>query len=387
MTPSQPRVAVVGAGIMGTATAAELATRGIRTHVFERFGHGHTAGSSHGLTRGFRLGYADADYAELATLARQAWQSWERRLSAGLLTPAIRIEHGDDGWTRALRTTYEQQSIRYEHLTTDAATRRFPGLRFEGDVLLQRDAAMIHAARAWWGLRRYAERYGCAFVDDTRIARIEQRAECIRLITADHATFTADVVIVAAGAWGRDLIPELLPDSLVVTQEQVLHFAPKNTSIDHLLDNWPNIAHRTREGRTFWSVATPGLGAKVSFHRSGPPIHPDSPVGQVSPTAAIIADHVASWMPSLDPVPVDHSTCLYTNAPDDRLLLGRRGRIIALSACSGHGFKFAPVIGQAAADLARDALDTFGDGDVDASDGIVNWMRASERKMTDRRNA
>lgn len=381
MTASALRVAVVGAGIMGTSTAAELSARGTTVRVFERARHGHTSGSSHGATRGFRLGYADPDYAELAIRARQRWKAWEQRLSRGFLTPAVRVEHGVSTWTRALSQTYELQSIPYERLDPGSASRAYPGLTFQGDVLLQRDAGVIDAAGAWWELRRYAERHGCEFRDNTEVVGLEERGRTVDVITDDQSTFTADVVVIAAGAWAPELAPGLLPE-LTVTEEQVLHFGPARGSVDRLVEWWPNIAHRTTDGRTFWSVATPGLGAKVSFHRSGTSIDPRHPNGPVGSTATSIADHVATWMPALDPVPVDHSTCLYTNAPDDRLLLGRRGRVVVVSACSGHGFKFAPLVGEAAADTA---MGSVCDGDLDATNGLVTWMRATAHEPIDRR--
>jgi sarcosine oxidase len=367
-------IVVVGAGIMGTAVAARLAERGDAPTVFERFAVGHDLGSSHGATRGLRLGYVDPLYARAAVEASRGWLDWERRLSRPLLSPVMRLEHGDAAWTAELLSSYRLAGIAHEVLAPDVAMSRFAGIRFEGRVLAQPAAAVIAADAAWRSLRQYAEHYGARFCENTAVTQIRARSDSASLRCADGRTVSTDVIIIAAGSWVVEMAGELIDlPPLAVTEEQLPHYKPKIGTLDDPVTTWPNVAHRLDDGRDFWSIATPGLGVKVSFHRNGPIVDPNARVGRADQIIDSISAYVARWMPALDPYPVDVGTCLYTNAPGNEFLLGKRSAVVVVSACSGHGFKFAPVIATAVADLVSTRRRA---ADVTVLDGFRRWAEA-----------
>jgi sarcosine oxidase len=116
----------------------------------------------------------------------------------------------------------------------------------------------------------------------------------------------------------------------------------------------PSIAQLDPEtrGHVLYSLHDPRYGLKAGVHQAGASADPDEP-GEPDPT---VLERVAEWVvrtyPDADPEPVDAETCMYTNTEDERFILERRGRVVIGSACSGHGFKFAPAVGQRLAALA-----------------------------------
>jgi sarcosine oxidase len=108
------------------------------------------------------------------------------------------------------------------------------------------------------------------------------------------------------------------------------------------------IDYRNRE--TYALTAGPGV-LKVGVHRSGPAIDPDEPGGPDDAIVRFASEWAARTFPLASPEPVSVETCLYTNTADARFVLERHGPIVVCSACSGHGFKFAPAVGERVAAL------------------------------------
>jgi sarcosine oxidase len=134
----------------------------------------------------------------------------------------------------------------------------------------------------------------------------------------------------------------------VVTQESAFHFAPRGDLA------WPSFIHH---GATFvYGLETPGEGVKVAEHHAGPVVAADARDGVIDPMSRRrVCEFVGQWLPGLDPVPRSGLTCLYTSTPDEVFVLDRAGPVIVASPCSGHGFKFAPLVGRLVADLADGA--------------------------------
>jgi len=165
------------------------------------------------------------------------------------------------------------------------------------------------------------------------------------LVETDDGAIEASVAVVAAGAWAKPLLAEAGIDLPVVpTRETVAYF--------ELTDHRPVpsvIDYRNREAYAL--TAGPGL-VKVGVHRSGPPTDPDGPGVPDESIARFAADWAARTFRLARPEPVSVETCLYTSTADTRFVLERQGPVVVCSACSGHGFKFAPAVGARVAGLA-----------------------------------
>ncbi len=319
-------VAVVGAGAMGSATAWWLARRGARVVVYEQFEPLHHNGSSHGGSRIFRLAYADRHYVEMARTALDLWRELEDDAGEPLLDTTGSIDHGD---LEAVTAIAEALAPDCEWLKAAAAAERWPGLRFDGPVLLQPDGGRCRADATVAALHRRAADLGVAFQFNATVTDLD--------------ALPADVVVVTAGAWVTQLV-EMPP--IRVTREQVFHFRPTSAA-----PRWPSFIHY-REPFVY-GLETPGEGVKVAEHQSGPVVDPDTRSFEVDAAGrGRVVQYVKDWLPGLDPAPVTATTCLYTNTADESFVLERRGNVVIGSACSGHGFKFTPLIGRTLADLA-----------------------------------
>jgi sarcosine oxidase len=138
---------------------------------------------------------------------------------------------------------------------------------------------------------------------------------------------------------------------LRVTHEEPAYFPMRQPG-----DDWPVFVHYATAANRFagYGMAVPGRGVKVGLHASGEVIDPDLVNRPESPVvAARLAQYVAAWLPGLDPHPTETVSCLYDSTPDEDVVIDRRGRVVVATGFSGHGFKFAPAIGQLVGQLAR----------------------------------
>lgn len=351
------RTIVVGGGIMGLAAAWSLARRGVRPVVLERFERGHTRGASHGETRNFNNAYSEDHYLDLLERAREGWDALGEVEGEPVLRLHGIVSHGANrpGSSAADRLVATEARLRdrgiaAELLTGAEAARRWPGMRFEETVLHSSDAGVARAAAALRELERRIVAAGGDVRWNTRVTGIDETGETATVHT-DSGALTADVVIVAAGAWTRTLLPEIPFPALRVTEESPAHFAPRAPAA-----RWPSFNHFVAPGSwpsNVYGMPTPGEGIKVGFHGIGDEVDPDDrpflPVRQQE-----LADYVREWMPGLDADTAAPITCTYTTTPDEAFVLDRRGRIVVGAGFSGQGFKFAPGVGAVLADLAQD---------------------------------
>ncbi|MDQ4038336.1 MAG: N-methyl-L-tryptophan oxidase [Actinomycetota bacterium] len=345
-------VIVVGGGAMGSAAAWQLARRGRAVLLLERFQAGHTYGASHGGVRIFRYGYEDPAYVRMVQEALPLWRELEAQAGETLLELTGALDHGPEREIDALEAAYRTCGVVHERLTREAATERWPGLHFDTAVLAQPDAGRTRAAATVAALHRLAASHGAEVRYDTRVLRIEPVSDGVVVRTAGEA-FRAPAAVVAVGAWAQPLLDPLgvpLPP-LMVTEEQVFHFAPRES---HPGGNpWPSFMHR---GRQIWyGLETPGEGIKLGEHHAGPVCDPEPGRRSfcIDPAARDrIRHYVATWLPGVAPEPITEATCLYTTTPTEDFVLGRYGPIVVAAGFSGHGFKFTPLIGARLADLA-----------------------------------
>jgi sarcosine oxidase len=336
---------VVGGGIMGTATAWALVRRGWSVVLLEQFEPGHTRGSSHGGSRIFRLAYPDPFWIELARAARDGWHELEADSGAEILVPTGSVDHGAAEGVRPIQAALAAAGVRHEMLDPVEAQRRWPAMRFDGPVCHQPDGGRVASELALAAMTEQFARRGGEARWNAPVRSIDVSGDRARVVTDDQ-TYDAAVVVVAAGAWIAPLLGATVAlPSLVVTQESAFHFAPREAM------QWPSFIHHGAIAR--YGLETPGEGVKVAEHHSGAVVTAATRDFVVAEDArARVTDFVARWFPGLVPEPVSEVTCLYTNTATEDFVLDRAGPVVVVSPCSGHGFKFAPIIGRMAADLA-----------------------------------
>jgi sarcosine oxidase len=363
-------VVVVGAGLLGLASARALARRGREVIVLEQAEIGHEAGGSKGSCRVFRLGYSDAGYVALARRAREPWAELEDECGQQLLWPTPQLTFGPG--LDAVREAMRSAGAPCEPLPAEEAAARFPGVATGGPALLEPESCVISADAA---LRALAAGAGEVRTGITVTGIVDDG----RRVTARTGTgsVTAGAAIVCAGPWTSGLLAGTgITVPAAATQEQVGYLAPAPPSMPIFIcygDYFAELAPQcdleggsspTGLGQTLVPYGLPVPGSalyKIGFHHGGPPADParqdQRPDERLS---AQLAGMARRYLPGLAPDLVQTERCVYDNSPDEDFIVDRVGRVVIGSGTSGHGFKFGPLLGEWLADLA-------GGGDAGAS--------------------
>ncbi len=363
-------VIVVGAGAVGSSALRAASETGARVLCLEQYTPAHTRGSSHGQSRIFRHAYFEhPDYVPLLRHSTARFESLERESTASLLHRCGMLVVGPPGSDVVLGSLGSAQGwgLAVDALNAPALRSRFPWFSFAGDAIGSFEAnagvvrpeatvdASIRVARA-----RAAELRVGAFV-----RRIVEDTTGVSVET-DHGTERAGAVIIAAGAWTSRLLPELAP-LLTVTRQVQAWFAPV-AGVDAsampcwLYDRGPGLRHvyglAPDPGAPVDVNGAPSLSRypKVGLHGSSDVVEPELGAAPVDDDdIKRLGTAYRSIAPRLAGELVEAATCLYTMSPDGQFLVGtRRGsrRTHFAAGLSGHGFKLAPALGDALADLA-----------------------------------
>ena len=307
---------------MGCATAWALSERGADVTLHEQFELDHDRGSSHGRTRIFRVAYPEVEWIRFAQDAYAGW----RDLDPDLLGLYGLIELVADPELTSARAL-DECGVPYRLLDAEEVRARGAILPEGWTALLTTDAGVVFADRARHAFLEAAR------VDVETNSRVESTDE-----------LDADVVVVTAGSWVRELVPDV---PVTVTRETVAYFKREGPPPPSIVD-----LNAETGGHGMYSLHDPVHGLKAGAHHAGAEADPDAD-GEPDPA---IVERIAAWVrerfPDVDPDPVEAQTCLYTTTADQRFVLERRGRVVVGSACSGHGFKFAPAVGRRLAELA-----------------------------------
>jgi monomeric sarcosine oxidase len=327
-------VAVVGGGIMGSATAYALAREGHDVTLYEQFEVGHTRGSSHGRSRIVRLAYPELEFVELARESFAGWRELEREAGIELLELNGLLELVDD-LAQGSSAALDAAGAEYELLAPDAVLRRWPvGVPKGWTALFQPEAGIVRADRAWQAFADRAHAHGADMRDRVRIESLED--------------VDARVIVLTAGPWVTRFFPDL---PVKVTRETVGYFRSEGDPLPSVVQLDP-----VTRGHALYSLHDPVHGLKAGVHHAGAEANPDED-GRPDPALVErVADWVSRTYPDADPEPVAAETCMYTTTPDEHFILERRGRVVIGSPCSGHGFKFAPAVGARLAQMAADIL-------------------------------
>ena len=356
---------VIGGGVVGLSTAWNLARRGQHVLLLERFEAGHTRGASHGATRNMNNAYEESHYLDLYDEAFEAWQGLEERSGERLLTLCGLVSHGNPEAITRAHDALQARGAAVELLCADEAASRWPGMRFEGTVLANRDAGRIHAATALEVFAAEAREFGADIRFGHQVTRITPSDEGATVTALDphgeELTVVASGVIVAAGAWSQELLRGLVDlPPLRVTEEHPAHFQIRPTLVEPGAEDWwPSFNHfapaATEPGRNnVYGMLTPGEGVKVGFHMVGDVVDPDARRFRASDLSRdALRSYVEEWFPGLDPDTAVEISCTYTNTADGRFVLDRVGAITVAAGFSGHVFEFAPAFGRALADAAQ----------------------------------
>jgi sarcosine oxidase len=356
-------VVVCGLGVMGSAALHHLARRGKRVLGLERYAPGHDRGSSHGHTRIIRLGYFEhPSYVPLLRRAYALWRELEGASGRQLLhlTGIAEIGPSAGMLVQGTLAAARLHGLRHDVLTAAELMRRFPAFRMPPEHLavVQPDGGFLDVEPSIAAQIVLATAAGAEIRSGEAVRAIESRAGLVRIIS-ERGVVEAGAAIVAVGAWMPALLPQLGP-ALRATREVMGWFEVADADL-FSAGRCPVFIIESRHGMHYGIPPRGGAGIGTAIkvakhHHRGETVDPDTCDRTVSAQdEALIRAAVADHLPAANGPLKAAETCLYTMTPDGHFLIDRlpgAPNIIAASPCSGHGFKFAPVIGEILADLA-----------------------------------
>ncbi len=361
-------VVVCGLGAMGSATAYQLARRGVRVLGLDRLSPPHRFGSTHGDTRVTRQAIGEGlAYVPLAQRSHQLWREIEAQTGAELLTtngllvlasPGLQTRH--HGKTRFLETTIEAArafSIDHEELSAAEISSRYPQLRLSGDEsgYFEPGGGFVRPEAAVSAQLELARRSGAAIRTVEAMTGYVQDTDGVT-VTTTAGRYAAGTLVLAAGAWLGAILGEPYARDFAISR-QVLHWYAVDGPIEpYLPDRFPVFIWDRQPVSFYGFPAIDGRdgGLKVAAEQAVPSATVDDVSREVGTGElygfydAIVRDH----LPGLARRCIRAVTCMYTTTPDGDFVIDRHPEhpsVVILSPCSGHGFKHSAAIGEAVA--------------------------------------
>jgi sarcosine oxidase len=356
-------VIVVGAGgAMGAATCFELARRKRRVLGLDRFGIAHDRGSSHGHTRMIRLAYYEhLDYVPLLRRAYERWRALEDVSGQRLLTITGGLYAGPPAGELVARSheAAVRHGIEHELLDRDEIARRYPQLQLPAGfaALYEPSTGFLRPERVIAAYARHALVAGAEIHGHEPLRSWSSRtAQGPIAVRTTERTYTCDRIVFCGGVWTPALLPGLGVE-LRVTRQVVGWVWPARPA-DFAPDRLPTWAVQSGHGSLYYGfpMSADDAGLKIGHHKPGLPADPDRLSRDPLPAdARSIERIVKKVLPAARGPIVSMSVCMYTNSPDGHFVVGNHGgddRVWVACGFSGHGFKFASVMGEILADLA-----------------------------------
>jgi glycine/D-amino acid oxidase-like deaminating enzyme len=357
------KVSIVGAGIMGLSTAWALERLGHQVTVFDQGAIPNPLGSSHDSHRVIRYAYgADMGYQQMVGDAYAIWRRLWDDLGETLYVETGTLCLGDGGsaWIKESAASLSAAGHEVDWLSRADLARRFPLIAAEGvdEAFHLASGGALLADRIVAALARLLASRGVELRPQTRIRAIEPDRGWVTL--ADGSVIGADTVLVAAGAWVRDLVPELA--ARVTPSRQVLAYLTPPPALAEAWSRAPLVLDIDRESGFYLLPPVAGTGLKIGDHRFSLTGDPNGDrdaleaeaAGMLAACRARLSDGAAFRLDRL-------KTCFYTVESEERFIIepiGLAGWV--MSPCSGHGFKFGPLLGSAVAG----AIDAGEAGDI-----------------------
>lgn len=352
---------VLGVGAMGSSAIYNLAKRGIKALGLEQFDIPHAEGSSHGVNRIIRLAYYEhPSYVPLLRRAYELWKEIEVIAGEQLLYKTGCIDTspaGHEVFEGALKSCLIHD-IPHEILTHDQINQRFPGYELPAGHmgLLQADGGFVLSERSIVAYVNASIALGAEIHARETVLGWEAEGDGVRVFT-DRADYAAERLVITAGAWAGGIVPSL--QTLAVPERQVLAWLqPKDPSL-FTPEVFPVFNAYFEEGQYYGFPVFGIPGFKIGkFHHLREVVDPDHTGGDVTrEDEEVLRAAVARYFPKANGTMMTLKTCMFTNTPDEHFIidvLPEHRQVVVAAGFSGHGFKFASVVGEILADLVTE---------------------------------
>jgi sarcosine oxidase len=360
-------VIIIGAGGAGGAAAYQLALRGQKVLLLEQFQIAHDRGSSHGHSRIFRFAYSEGDYVALARAALAEWRTLEAVSGLSLLTATGGLDLGPANTASLLAKEQAMLAAGAEVVRLDAGalSRHFPQWQVPDDwlALYSPDAGILNPTQSVELLVALALAHGTQLRERCPVTALDLADSAMPAVLTEQGRFAAPRLIIAAGAWVGPLLGPMLPQltkNISISEEATVFLRPKQPELFDP-ERFPIfIGHNIMpdqfgsEPYGFPNFGLPGL--KLGWHHGGAAVTAE---GRNFTVAAGYIEKlerfVTSYLPQAAGPIMQTKTCLYSNSANNDFIIDElptNPHVLLVSPCSGHGFKFMPMIGVLVADWA-----------------------------------
>ena len=356
---------VIGLGAMGSAAAYHLAKRGQRVLGLDRYTPPHTEGSSHGASRIIRMAYMeDPAYVPLLFRAYELWKELERESGQKLLhiTGGLMLGPATSEAVYGSLLSAQKHNLPHELLDAAGIRQRFPQFNVDDDTVAlyeEQSGVLVPEACVAAHLELAAQHGADLHYDEPVLTWSAGDAGGVTVQTA-RATYHADHLVVAPGAWATNLLPDLaLP---IEVERQVMYWLEPAGGVEPFrAERFPIFIWEDADGTQYYGfpVTDPGSHTvKTAFHTNGTPTRVEDIDRTVHPhEIEQLRAHVRTHIPTLDGPCTEAVTCLYVNTPDLHFVIAPHpdhAQVSIAAGFCGHGFKFSTVVGEILADLTID---------------------------------
>jgi len=354
---------VLGLGVMGLATAWRLASRGLRVIGLEQYSIPHRLGSSHGQTRIIRQAYYEhPDYVPLVLRAYAGWYELEQLSGQNLLTicPCLSLGPPEGELIQGVLRASREHDLPVEKLSTTDVYTRFAAFAHLEDyaAVVEPTAGVLAVEDSLRAMAQQAQSQGATLHERLAVRSWRREGTGVAVVT-DTQTFYAARLVITAGPWAARVLTSQAPPlkgipPLRVMRQVVFWLAASDLS-RFRRDRFPVFIADTLGGYFYGMPAFDSRGVKVAQHYGAAETDDPDTIERTitADDERPVRDFLRRHLPQADAPVSEASTCIYTLTPDRHFWIDALDEAVVVAAgFSGHGFKFAPVVGEILADRA-----------------------------------
>ncbi len=349
-------VIVLGTGGVGSAALHHLAQRGVRVLGLDQFPGGHSLGSSHGATRIIRKAYFEhPNYVPLLNRAYDLWKALEAETRKPLYAETGLVEVGppDGAIVPGVLKAAAEHGLPVETIAERDFRDRFPALRLpEGAVaLFEQEAGFLRVEDCVLAHLQSASEHGASWKQESVIGWEADGSGVV--VETSEQRYQAQSLAIAAGAWSGPMLRDIGHPLRILLQHLLWYESGEATTLE---SGFPCFFYETGEGYFYGFPKLDAQGLKVAEHGGGVEIPVPQKAAEVNPKVeGRIETFLRENIPSVSNTRTRHESCYYTMSRDEHFIVDRHPiheQVSFIAGLSGHGFKFASVLGEALADLA-----------------------------------
>lgn len=359
-------VIVIGVGSMGSSACYHLSKRGYKVLGLEQFDISNEFGSHAGQSRIIRKAYFEnSHYVPLLEKAYQNWKELEEETATQIYYPTGLVYFGPKNnlLIQGVKQSASLYDIHVDAVGAPETAKRFPAFKVPKDfeTLFEPDAGFVTPEKAIKLYTKQAVKNGAEIHTHEKVLEWKKNGNSVK-VTTDKNIYRSDKLIITTGAWAGKIIPTLSAN-LKVTRQFIAWIKPNNWdkfNLNHF-SCWL-LADDERPGCYYGFPILPEefgkpIGLKLAHHYPATVTDPDKVNREATPEDEMNLQYVLKkYLPGCFDSFVSHKICLYTNSPDEDFIIdnlpGYEDQVTVATGFSGHGFKFASVVGEILADLA-----------------------------------